>query len=97
MTPRSLSHAERAVLLCFLESAADGHSLTLGECQTQHCAGFRSWEIVEAFDNLLALGLLIVQPCVRLEIRAEMFGRFKDEGDRCQTGTLSKLRRSTIP
>lgn len=65
MRHRSLTLAQREVLLAFLTAADDQRRQTLGDLPGE------PWDAVAAFDELLDMGLLKVVPCVRLEIRSE--------------------------
>lgn len=66
MRPRSLTLAQRQVLLAFLAAADDRRRQTIGDIPGE------PWDTVAAFDELLDMGLLRVVPCVRLKMFAEV-------------------------
>lgn len=71
MRPRSLTLAQREVLLAFLTAAQDQRRQTLGDLPGE------PWDVLAAFDELLDMGLLKVVPCVRLEIQSRFFAQVK--------------------
>jgi hypothetical protein len=61
-----LNQVARTVLQHYLAAADDSRSMTLGECKDKTDWPIETWAIVEAFDKLLAAGLLRVVPGCRL-------------------------------
>ena len=72
MKPRSLTRAQRIVLLAFMQAADDHSRQKIKNIFVPDCNAFDVWE---AFDQLLDMELLKVVPCVSLEIDAKYLGK----------------------